>query len=267
LRGDENARAGRAGEAGGPGRAGGAGKTGTLAYQQAPLASRAPQDPPPEERAKASALLDRVIAAKGGLEKLRGIRTIVAKQTLTNQGADGKQAQTDTTNYIEYPDHFRIETPAVTQGYDGTQAWLKDQRGVHDAPDSLARDARLSLRRDIVALLLAAKDGALTPRVLPDVKDADGHLTHTLELWARDLNPVVLYIDPESGLITKRAFAADAPGRPLVEEQFTDYRPVDGIQIAFQAVQRVGPLSVERRVTDLKINAPIDAALFKRPAP
>ena len=58
-------------------------------------------------------------------------------------------------------------------------------------------------------MLLAAKDGALTPRVLPDVKDAVGHLTHTLELWARDLNPVVLYIDPESGLITKISAVED----------------------------------------------------------
>ncbi|HEY3149740.1 MAG TPA: pitrilysin family protein, partial [Dongiaceae bacterium] len=131
-----------------------------LAYQQAPLASRPAQDPQPEESAKAAALLDRVIAAKGGLEKLRGIKTIVAKQTLISR-ADGN-AQNDTTNYIEYPDHFRIETPAVTQGYDGTQAWLKDQRGVHDAPESVARDARASLRRDIVALLLAARAGALT---------------------------------------------------------------------------------------------------------
>jgi zinc protease len=269
-------KAGGAGGSGGPGGSGGSGGAGwsrgsggaaraALAYQQAPLASRPAPDPRPEERAKAAALLDRVIAAKGGLEKLRGIKTIVAKQTLINQGADGK-AQTDTTNYIEYPDHFRIETPAVTQGYDGTQAWLKDQRGVHDAPESLARDARLTLRRDIIALLLAAKDGTLTPRVLPDVKDADGRLTNTLEVGARDLNPVVLYINPESGLITKQAFAADVPGRPLVEEQFSDYRPVEGIQIAFQAVRKIGPLSVERRVTDLKINAPIDAALFKRPA-
>jgi len=117
-----------------------------------------------------------------------------------------------------------------------------------------------------VALLIAARAGALTPRVLPDVKDANGRVTHALELWARDLNPVVLYIDSESGLITRQAFAADAPGRPLVEEQFSDYRLVDGIQIAFQAVRKVGPLSVERRLTDLKINAPIDTALFKRPA-
>jgi len=172
----------------------------------------------------------------------------------------------ETTNYIQYPDRFRVEAPDLVQGYDGSRAWMKDRSGVHDAPDTLARDAALSLRRDVVALLLAAKDGALAVRLLPDVKDAEGRISHALELSAADLNPIVLYVDPETSMIRKRLFAANAPGRPLVEEQFSDYRDVDGIQFAFEATQKVGPLSVERKVTDVKINPPIDPALFKRPA-
>ena len=234
-------------------------------YQQAPLASRPPQDPRPEDRQQAMVLLDRVIAAKGGLEHLQGLKTIVVKQTLFNRDSDGK-AQSETTSYIQYPDHFRIEAPTVTQGFDGAQAWLKDARGVRGGGEPMARDARASMRRDVVALLLSANGGKLTPRLLPDVKDAEGRLTHTLELSAPDLNPIVFYIDPVTGLIAKQAFIADAPGRPLVEEQFSDYRPVDGIQIPFQGARRVGSLSVERRATDVKINAPIDPALFKRPA-
>ena len=259
-------------EAGGSDRSGGAGGLRVaqafrpaLGYQQAPLASRPVSEPSAEQRASGVALLDRAIEAKGGFEKLQGIKTIVATQTLINRDSDGK-AQTKTTNYIQYPDHFRIETPTSTQGYDGKQAWLKDARGVREGGEPMARDARASMRRDVVALLLAAKDGKLTPRLLPDVKDDGGRLTHTLELSASDLNPIVFYIDRVTGLITKQAFAADAPGRPLVEEQFSDYRPVDGIQIAFQAARKVGTLSVERRVTDVKINAPIDPALFRRPA-
>jgi hypothetical protein len=234
-------------------------------YQQAPLASRHVQDPSPEDLQAAMALLDRVIAAKGGLDKLQGIKTIVVRQTLINRDGDRK-AQTETTNSVQYPDQFRIETPTTTQGYDGTQAWLKDARGVREGGEPMARDARASMRRDVVALLLAAKAGQLTPRLLPDVTDADGHVAHMLELSARDLNPIVLSVDPEAGLITRQAFTADGPGRPLVEEQFSDYRPVDGIQFAFQAVRKVGALSVERRVSDVRINAPIDLALFKRPA-
>ena len=235
------------------------------AYQQAPLASRPSDEQGPEEKARAMALLDKAIAAKGGLDKLRGITSIVAKQTQASKRPDG-ETQFETTNYIQYPDRFRIEAPENVQGYDGTHAWMKDRNGIHDAPESLARDAAASLRRDVVALLLAAKDGKLATRLLPDVKDPEGHVNHALELSATDLNPIVLYIDPETSMVRKRLFAAGRPGAPVVEEQFSDYRDVDGIQFAFQATQKVGPLSVERKVTDVKINPPLDPALFKRPA-
>jgi outer membrane lipoprotein-sorting protein len=235
------------------------------ASQQAPIASRPSQDPRPEEGARATALLDRVIAAKGGLEKLRALKTIVARQTQASQRPEG-ETKVETTNYIQYPNRFRVEAPEIVQVFDGTRSWMQDRRGVRDGAEGQAREAAASLRRDVVALLVAAKEGTLTPRILPDIKDPEGRISHALELSARDLNPIVLYVDPESGLIRKRIYTADAPGRPVIEEEFSDYRPVDGIQIAFRATQRVGPLSVERRVIDVKVNAPIDAALFQRPA-
>ena len=237
-----------------------------LHYQQAPLASRPAAEPSAEQRAGALTLLDRAIEAKGGLDRLRALKSIIVRQTLTNGDSDG-QAKSETTNYIQYPDHFRIETPTIIQGFDGAQAWMKDPRGVRDGGDLMLRDARASMRRDVVALLLAAKDGKLTTRQLPDVQDAKGRMTHTLELFAPDLNPIVLYLDPATGLVNKLSFIADVQGRPLVEEQFSEYRLVDGIQIPFQATRRVGTLSVERLVADVKINAPIYPALFKRPAP
>jgi len=66
--------------------------------------------------------------------------------------------------------------------------------------------------------------------------------------------------------VRKQVFAGEGPGRPLIEEQFSDYRPVDGIQLAFTASRKVGPQTVERRASSIKINPPIDPTLFKRPA-
>jgi len=268
------AKAGGADWAGGAGRAGKAGKAGDVvnrrwAYQQAPAASRPAQTVTAEEGAKAAALLDKAIAAKGGLEKLRALKTIVATQTVTSDTSTGVTSFY-TTNYIQYPDHLRIETKvggsANVQAFDGEHVWVRDQRGVRDQPEVVARQVRTSLRRDVVALLLAAKSGTLTPRILPDVKNDAGRLDQVLELSALDLNPVLLYIDPESGLIDKLAFVDDAPSRPLVEERFADYRMVDGIQIPFQGSRKIGTQSVERRTTDVKLNTPIDPTLFKRPA-
>ena len=265
-----------AGGAGGAGRSGGfrdnvaqafrpASPLGATQYQQAPLASRPSDSAAPGETAKAIALLDKVIAAKGGLDKLRALKSIVARQTQVSQRPDG-ESSVETTNYIEYPNHVRVETPGTAQAYDGARVWMKDNRGVHDAPDMFVREMAAGLRRDVVALLLAAKGGGVAVRLLPDVKGSDGQISHALELSANDLNPIVLYVDPESSQIRKRLYAADAPGRPVIEEAFFDYRAVDGIQFAFRATQKVGPMSVERLVSEVKINAPLDPALFKRPA-
>jgi hypothetical protein len=120
----------------------------------------------------------------------------------------------------------------------------------------------------MISLLLAAERGALRARLLPDVKEEDGTRHHTMEVSANDLDPVLLYVNPATGLISKQTYVAGGAGRPLIEEVFSDYRQVDGVQIAYAAtIRRGGQPVLERRVTAIKINAPIDPALFKRPAP
>jgi zinc protease len=240
-----------------------------LAYSQIPAGARPEAPQAPDEIAKAKALLDKVIDAKGGLEKLRGVKTIVVKQTLKNP--DGQIRQFETTTYISYPDKFRTESPTPGGGvnlqvYDGRQLWVKDAHAVREIPEVVARDVNATLRRDPVAMLVAAVDGRLRARALPDVKQSSGRIDHALELSAADFNPVVLLIDAETSRINKLTFVSDAPGRPIVEEEFADYRAVDGVQFAFSGARKNGAQSIERRITDLKLNVPVDAALFKRPS-
>ena len=189
--------------------------------------------------------------------------------TAPTRAPDGSAAQVETTTYLQYPNRVRVEiklpTATIQQVYDGEHAWIRDPNGVHDADAPMLRNFEMSFKRDTVSLLLAAEGGAVRARVLPDVKDDAGRMYHALELSGSGLDPVVLSVDPESGLIAKQTFVA-GPGQPIVEERFTDYRAVDGVQVpftttAFAGGQRLG----ERRITDIKINAPIDPALFKRP--
>jgi zinc protease len=255
----------RTGPAGGPGRAG----QGAVAAYSQTGAANAQAAPASDEIQKAKALLTKVIEAKGGVDKLRAVKTIVVKQTLSSPTTPG-QRSIETTAFIQYPDRFRTETMMANgmnvQTFDGVAVWSKDASGVHVMPEGVVRDARATLRRDPVTLLLSAVDGSLTPRLLPDVKDANGRLHHALELSAPDFNPVVMLVDTETSQIHKITFVADTPGRPIVEDEFADYRPVDGLQIAFQAWRRSGTQAIERRITDVKINTPLDPALFRRPS-
>jgi zinc protease len=224
----------------------------------------------PEEGAKAEALLADVIAAKGGLARLRALRTITAVTRATIRTPDGT-IEADTTTYLEYPNHVHVETKlpkeSHVQVYDGRRAWVRDSRGLHDVPQRAVRGIELTLRRDVISALLAAHDGSLRARLLPDVKDEAGSLHHALELSGVDVDPFVLYVDPATHLIAKQTYVVGGPGQPLIEEMSSDYRLVDGVQVAFGATVRQGGRQVvDRHVTEFKINAPLDPALFKRPA-
>jgi hypothetical protein len=130
----------------------------------------------------------------------------------------------------------------------------------------MIRDLEDGLRRDTLALLLAAHDGTVRVRLLPDLKDDSGKLFHVLELTSRDLDPVVLHVHSETGLIARQTYVASGPGQPLVEEVFSDYRAIDGLQVSFKAsVRRQGVAMLERRITRITINTPLDPQLFKRP--
>jgi zinc protease len=272
FRRSRNADAIGAGRAGGAFRGGAAGRAGgavALVAQPFRAAYTVVQDVN-AEATRAAALLDQAIAAKGGLERLRGVKTIVVTQTLRSSSGD-RRGLADATNVIQYPDRFRIEMKAPqgmsVQGFDGKETWTKDPRGgVQVGPAMLAQEARAGLRRDVIALLLAAKDGTVAVRALPDVQDASGKVSHALEFSARDLNPIVLSIDPANGLVTKQTFVAPpAAGGDLVEETFSDYRAVDGVQFAFLAERTSGELKVERQVHEIKVNPPVDSATFSRP--
>jgi hypothetical protein len=218
----------------------------------------------------ARTLLDEVIAAKGGVETLRGIKGLKAV-TLAEMSTPEGVVEAQSTTYLQYPDRVRVETKlpdaTLVQVYDGQRAWVTDPAGTHDVPEQALRDLRATLRRDTLAALLAARDGRVRARLLPDVRNAAGERHRALELSAPDLEPVVLYVDPTTNLVARQTYVAGRPGDPLVEEIFSDYKTVDGVQIAFTAaVRRDGQQVLERRVTEIDINPPLDPALFRRPA-
>jgi zinc protease len=252
-----------------PGAGLGAPRTGTSFAYQAQSATRSQPPVAAPEAEYARALLDKVIAAKGGLDTLRGVKSITAV-TDADTDSPGGRVDARTKTFLQYPDHVRVETTlageTIVQVYDGARGWVKDSRGTHDVPERTARELEASVTRDVLALLLAAHDGSVRPRLLPDIRDEAGRVYHALECSAPSLEPTVLYIDPDTNLIAGQRYVAGTGSHPLVEELFSDYKAVSGVQVAFTArVRRAGQTVLERHVTDIKINAPLDPALFKRP--
>jgi outer membrane lipoprotein-sorting protein len=233
------------------------------------VCAAAPQQP---ADAAGRALLDRIVAARGGQAALDRVRSIRAVAHAPVTSPAGRTADIVSTTYIEYPNRVRIETTlpdaTIVQVFDGRRAWVSDPDGVHDVPEDRLGDIEAMLARDPIALLVAAERGTVHVRRLSDVTDDDGRREQALECSGQPLGTVILYADAASGAVRKEAYTLGPAGSPLVEEHYADYRNVQGVQVAFTVqVTRAGQAIVERRLTDFTINPPDDPARFARPGP
>ncbi len=226
----------------------------------------------PSAESSGTALLDRVIAAKGGLDTLRRVTSITAVTSAGMKTPSGS-VEAETTTYLHYPNQVRVETrlpeALIVQVYDGSRAWVKDPNGTHEVPEPMMRELQASFERDTIAVLLAAREGKVRVRLLADARPAgsDGKTYRALELSGPALDPMVLHVDPVTHLVARQSYAPGGGGQPLIEEIFSDYRTIDGVQIAFTAeVHRGGETILHRRVTSIRLNEPLGPTLFKRPS-
>ena len=217
-------------------------------------------------------LIRRAVHAKGGLDKLRSIRTIKATTLTTFLDPPATPVEVETVSYVRYPSSFRLDAlmPAgpVIQVFHGGDYWIRDARGVATAPDAVADQIRGTVQRDTIGLLLALADGKLTATRLPDVADGARQL-HALAISGAGLKPLTVLLDPSTDLIHAQRYQLPAsPGAiSEMEETFSDYRSVDGLQVAFSAsMTRAGVAIVSRRVKSFEYNVVLDPSLFVKPS-
>ena len=232
-----------------------------LAGTTAPLTSVA-KGVSREDWEKVRSVLDPAVAAAGGLEALRGVKTIRATAKTVMQTPGGPMRAT-TRTYVEYPGRMRVDATLpsgeVVQAYIDGQAWLKDPTGIRDAPTPMRDEFAQGLRRDWIALFLAVADNRVLGRVLPDEKGLAGRPLRVVELWSDELSPIRVAVDAETRLIAWVSYQTGGPGgRVTVKESFDDYRDVTGIRIPFTAVvRRDNAVLLERTLTDVQINVTI----------
>jgi zinc protease len=211
----------------------------------------------------AKALLNKAIAAKGGLAKLQGIKTVRSEGTMIVTDINGPVPFKVVAN-IEYPERFRIDAdmPAgrVTQVYAAGRYWVIDPDGkANELPEEGRPEIKASVQRDLIAVLVKAGTGKLVVREV----DSDEPVLAGLEISGPDMRPLTLFISRDTGLVDRSRYDA-AEGR--VEERYSDYRSVDGIQIPFHTVvRRKGMTSIERDIRTIKFNVPLAPGIFEMP--
>ncbi len=228
---------------------------------------RESQEPALSERRESNGLVDRAIAAKGGLARLRALRTVKAEATTRMVLPSGASSTIETASVIEYPERFRLDlvTPSgvLRQVYDGGRAWVRG--AARQAADLAAHEMKASVDRDVLRLLLRASDRELRPRPVDDVMLEDGTRGPALEYLVGG-QTVQLVLDPASSLVVaERYVVPGAEGDQRVEERFADYRPVEGVMVPFTTtIRRNGRIVLERRLKSIAFNVALPADAFAR---
>jgi len=238
----------------------GFGRTSQLAYTQQRVNPRVED---------ANGLLKRLIEAKGGLDALKRIKTVVADEERTIITPSGR-TPLPTKTYVIYPDKFRVDSvlagQQIVHTYNSGAAWVRDLAGISAAPVAMRNDFAATARRDTYPMLIAAAEGRLTLALLPE-EGRDGEVLKVLEVSGADFPPVRLYID-RNFLIARQSYTASGPdGLPMkIEEVFADYRAIDNVSVPFKAsVLSNGRLIIERTIKSVTFNTRIDEKLFEQP--
>jgi len=222
----------------------------------------------------ADEIVEKHLAAIGGREALARIRTRVSTGTVTVTTPVGDLPGTG-ESFARAPNKSRtlvkIDLAAL-----GAGQLINDQR--FDGNSAYVIDS-LNGNRDITGTQLDAMKNNGFPTALLDY-GARGHVialagkepvagkpAFVLEITPKTGPRARAWIDVESYMVVKTSVRIDAPPAGEVEQttEFSDYRTVDGVTVAFSVKLISSMQTVTATLTDVKHNVEVDDTSFVKP--
>jgi len=211
----------------------------------------------------ADEILNKYLAAVGGAEALRKIKTRVQKGTI-----DALGHQFPIEVYSEGPDkRVSISHPnggSSVTAFNGAVGWLTIPNGVHRMTPMEREGARIDAQ---LYFPLALREMYQEFEVQPG-EQINGQTTYLLTAKGEGTRPDLrLYFDQQGGLLVRQVRYAQTPlGKLPTQVDYADYRATDGVKIPYQWTLARPNGSFVIRVTDVQQNVPVDEKLFMAPS-
>jgi outer membrane lipoprotein-sorting protein len=208
-------------------------------------------------------IIARNLAARGGLDKIRSVQTIKQIAHLNSQGMN-----VNMTMYGKRPNMTRKELMMGQQRilyvFDGKTAWTVNPLTGSNVPTVITGPEVEGIRQEAEfdSPFVDYKSKGYTITYV-GTEDANGKKLYHLRLTAKNGAAQECYIDTETGL-EARTVSPSPMG--MLEEEFSDYRDVQGLKMPFsvrtlQNGRPVAEITIER----IEVNGAIDDALFRKP--
>ncbi|MEA2603358.1 MAG: zinc protease [Acidobacteriota bacterium] len=221
-----------------------------------PKAAQAAADP------KALDLLRQAQAALGGKAFVEQ-KTQISKgsASITPPGAPQPVPVPSIVTYRQYPDAERTEMNtsmgSMIQAYDGSSGWRQMGSQTMDATGPMKE-------RHLYGFDLLRQVGqpGYTAHSLPD-ESINGKPAHVVELADSQGHATRFYLDAGTSQVAKVAYETNGQ---KVEILYSDYRDVNGVKVPFKnEVSQDGTPVLKVELSEVQVNAPVDAGVFKKP--
>lgn len=215
------------------------------------------------------ALLAKVIEALGGAERVRQVKAVRAKVSLTVQTPQGEMAL-DGEGYSVFPDRVveKMTTPVgeMTMVVSPEGSFMSTPMGTRDLPGAQKERMLTELRTDPLYVAQHADDSKFifAAAGTEKVGDVDAAI---LDIDA-DGAQVRWLVDAQTGRLLRRSSHAAPTGPPGEEvSDFSDWRTVEGVSFPFkETTTRNGQRTSSEEVKEIEVNPKIDSKIFEKPA-
>ena len=211
------------------------------------------------EGVTAKSVIDKYIEAIGGkadLEKVKD-KTIIMRGSV--QGMNLTMVI-----YQKEPDKIKQELDA---GVMKQETYYDGKKGIVSAggnTQEITGDALEAMKYQAMIHPLFIIDSLDIKTKLLGIEKVNGKDAYKIEVTLPTGKSWTEYYDPETGFKVKDVQQITVPqGTFTKENEYSDYRDVDGVMYPFKLVQTVGPQTIEMNVSSIKVNTGIPDSKFE----
>lgn len=216
----------------------------------------------------ADELIKKNIDARGGIQKLKALKSITATGKMTQQG-------------IEFPISVHQKRPSMVrvdvtfqgksfvQAYNGEIGWKIDAFQGSSEPEKVAGDDLKDLEEqaDLDGALVDYKEKGNTVELIGK-EDMEGTPVYKLKLTLKKGDVRNIYLDAENYLDLKVTSKRKTPGGEIdIDQYLGNYKAVSGVLFPFSIEAKVkGQMVNQITLEKIEANVAIDDSIFKMPA-
>lgn len=212
-------------------------------------------------------LIKKNIEARGGLDKLKAIKTMRLTGSFHTEGMN-----IPLVIQIKRPGSVRgdalFQGMALVRAYDGETAWqINPLDGVKEAEPMTGYDTKEMIDiGDLDGPLVDYKAKGNTVE-LAGKEELEATPVYKLKVTLKDGDVKYLYLDAQNYLELKETWKRREEGKVTdVDTVYSDYKAVAGVMIAHSWETRVnGELDDQTSLEKIEVNVPVDDSIFKLP--